>query len=156
MIIRNIKESDYLTVIKVLNDWWGGRKMVDMLPRLFFKHFNETSFIAEENGNIIGFVVGFISQTYLDQAYIHFVGIHPDFRTIGIGRKLYNTFYNTVKEKGCTSVSLVTSPQNNKSIAYHTRLGFEMIKSDIYKAGVWVHIDYDGSKEDRILFVKEI
>ena len=39
-----------------------------MLPRLFFEHFRDTSFVAEEDGEIVGFLCGFLSQTYPDQA----------------------------------------------------------------------------------------
>jgi hypothetical protein len=45
--IRHIEESDYEVIISVLNEWWGGRQMAAMLPRLFFKHFNESGFLAE-------------------------------------------------------------------------------------------------------------
>ncbi|GIO02197.1 GNAT family N-acetyltransferase [Brevibacillus laterosporus] len=50
--------------------------MGDMLPKLFFEHFTHTSFIAEKNGELIGFLIGFLSQIHTDEAYIHFVGIH--------------------------------------------------------------------------------
>ncbi|WP_254068526.1 GNAT family N-acetyltransferase [Brevibacillus sp. 7WMA2] len=53
--------------------------MADMLPKLFFEHFTYTasfSFIAEKNGELLGFLIGFLSQTHRDEAYIHFVGIH--------------------------------------------------------------------------------
>jgi len=90
--IREIRESDYLPVITVLDEWWNGRQMADMLPRLFFKHFKDTSFVAEENEQILGFLIGFKSQTYLEQAYIHFIGIHPEHRGIGIGKNLYSKF----------------------------------------------------------------
>ena len=43
-ILRNVREDDYPQVIRVLNDWWGGRKVADMLPRLFFTHFSDTSY----------------------------------------------------------------------------------------------------------------
>jgi hypothetical protein len=39
MGIRNIEETDYIPVITVLNGWWGGRNMADMLPKLFFQYF---------------------------------------------------------------------------------------------------------------------
>ena len=55
MLIRNATESDYFNVVSVINEWWGGRQMAAMLPRLFFKHFSETSYILEENGKMIGF-----------------------------------------------------------------------------------------------------
>ena len=130
--------------------------MADMLPRLFFKHFKETSFIAEEKEQILGFLVGFKSQTYLEQAYIHFVGIHPEHRGTGIGKSLYSKFFDTVKEKRCTTVHLVTSPANQSSIVFHTKMGFEMEKSDKNIDCVWIYTGYDGPNEDRVLFFKKL
>lgn len=40
--------------------------MNDMLPKLFFDHFCETSFIAESDYNTIVFLIGFLSQTHLE------------------------------------------------------------------------------------------
>lgn len=156
MIIRKITESDYLPVITALDEWWGGRKMADMLPRLFFKHFKNTSYIAEETGNILGFLVGFISQTQTEQAYIHFVGIHPDHRGSKIASRLYQEFFTAVRGKGCNTVQLVTSPQNRNSIAFHTKMGFEMEKSDQHKDGAWIFADYDGPGQDRVVFAKQL
>ena len=49
--------------------------MAPILPKLFFIHFEGTSFVAEgDDGELIGFVCGFLSQTADDEAYIHFVG----------------------------------------------------------------------------------
>jgi ribosomal protein S18 acetylase RimI-like enzyme len=127
-----------------------------MMPNLFFKHFNNTSFVAEDNGDILGFVIGFISQNYLEQAYIHFAGIHPEHRAVGIGKRLYNKFFETVKRKGCKSVHLVTSPLNGNSVEYHIKMGFEVIKGDVDKDGFWVHRDYDGPEENRVVFSKKI
>jgi len=79
-LIRHAEPSDYQPIIAVVDDWWGGRRMADMLPKLFFVHFQPTSFVAEHNGRIVGFVIGFVSQTFPEEAYIHFVGVHPEFR----------------------------------------------------------------------------
>lgn len=89
MKIRLVKGSDYNTISPLINEWWGGRQMSDMLPKLFFVHFNETSYLAEINGEIVGFLIGFLSQSYSDEAYIHFVGVHPDYRKNNIGKKLW-------------------------------------------------------------------
>jgi hypothetical protein len=62
MNVRRVIESDYIPVISVIDDWWGGRHMADMLPKLFFKHFQDTSFVAEQDGQIIGILIGFVSQ----------------------------------------------------------------------------------------------
>ncbi|WP_202972009.1 GNAT family N-acetyltransferase [Moorena producens] len=92
MNIRNICPDDYQQIITIIDEWWGGRKMSDMLPKLFFVHFCETSFIAETDQEITGFLIGFLSQTYSDEAYIHFLGVHPKFIKQGIGRLLYEQF----------------------------------------------------------------
>jgi GNAT superfamily N-acetyltransferase len=85
MEIRQLHPSDYGPVIAVIDEWWSGRPMADMLPRLFFEHFADTSFAAERDGELIGFLDGFLSQSRPGEAYIHFVGIHPDERGRGLG-----------------------------------------------------------------------
>ncbi|HVW90860.1 MAG TPA: hypothetical protein VHC01_15480, partial [Gaiellaceae bacterium] len=63
--IRHAEPGDYARVIGVVDDWWGGRRMAPMLPKLFFVHFRDTSFVAEEEGGrIVGFLCGFRSQTF--------------------------------------------------------------------------------------------
>src|SRR5439155_25939951 len=73
--IRHAEPADHARVAEVIDDWWGGRHMRDMFPRLFFAHFRETSFVAEEEeGKLAAFLCGFLSQTHADEAYIHFAG----------------------------------------------------------------------------------
>jgi ribosomal protein S18 acetylase RimI-like enzyme len=133
MEIRSVKGSDYYVISPLINEWWGGRKMSDKLPKLFFDHFKNTSFIVEKDERIVGFLIGFLSQTYPEEAYIHFVGVHPDYRENGIGRHLYNQFFGIVKKNGRNIVRCVTSPVNKVSIAFHTKMGFEIEKTEIKK-----------------------
>lgn len=154
--IRNIQEHDYTSVIAVVDDWWGGRPMSDMLPKLFFVHFQPTSFIVEENGEMVAFLIGFLSQTFPGEAYIHFVGVHPDKRKDGIGRQLYHRFFETVKQQDCHTIRCITSPVNKTSISFHTNLGFTIEKGDKILDGISVSSNYDGRGNDRVVFVKEI
>lgn len=156
MNLRHVLESDYFPVISVIDDWWGGRHMADMLPKLFFQHFRETSFVAEHSGQIIGFLIGFVSQTYPTEAYIHFIGVHPKYRNSGVAKRLYQMFYETVQEKGCEVVRCVTSPANKTSIAFHTRMGFQIEKGTGEVDGVQVTVNYDGKGQDRVLFIKDL
>lgn len=156
MILRPLDESDYQEVISVVDKWWGGRHMADMLPRLFFKHFKDTSFIAEEGNRIIAFLVGFVSQSYPEEAYIHFVGVHPDYRKKGIGGKLYSAFFEKVQEKGCGIVRSITSPVNKGSIGFHARMGFQTEKGDGEVDGIPVSTNYDGLGHDRVLFKRQL
>jgi ribosomal protein S18 acetylase RimI-like enzyme len=141
--IRQAEPWDYGPVIAVVDDWWGGRAMAAMLPKLFFVHFRDTSFVAEDDGRIVGFLCGFRSQTFDEEGYIHFVGVDPAFRGGGLGRALYERFFEAVAPRPV--VRAVTSPVNERSVAFHRALGFEVERVDE---------DYDGSGEARVLLVR--
>lgn len=141
-MIRNAEPSDYARVIGVIDEWWGGRPMAAMLPRLFFMHFRDTSFVAEDDEGLAGFLCGFRSQTFQDEAYVHFVGVDPGRRGGGLGRELYERFFDAIAPRG--TVRAVTSPANERSIAFHRAIGFEVEA---------VAEDYDGRGAARALFV---
>ena len=150
--LRHLEVKDHNTIIQVVDEWWGGRPMAGMLPRLFFEHFQPTSFVIEENGEIQAFLVGFRSQTNPAEAYIHFVGVHPDTRGKGLGRFLYEQFFAAVRQLGCTEVHSITGPVNKGSIAFHTSMGFEILPGDAEADGVAVTTNYDGQGNDRVRF----
>jgi ribosomal protein S18 acetylase RimI-like enzyme len=143
--IRPAEPADYASVIGVIDDWWGGRPMAAMLPKLFFVHFRDTSFVAEEDGRVVGFLCGFRSQTHDDEAYIHFVGVDPSRRGAGLGRELYERFFAAVAPR--MTVRAVTSPVNERSIEFHRALGFEVERVDE---------DYDGRGEARVLLRRSL
>lgn len=146
--IRHAKPSDYGRVIGRVNVWWGGRKMAPVLPQLFFIHFEGTSFVAEDEGeDLTAFLCGFLSQTDSKEAYIHFVGVSPEHRGEGVGRTLYERFFDEVRAQGRSVVRCVTSPADQESVAFHEALGFEVDR---------VAKDYDGPGEDRVLLLKRL
>jgi len=146
--IRHAEPADYGRVIGRVNAWWGGRDMAPMLPQLFFVHFEGTSYVADdEEGRLAAFLIGFLSQTDPDEAYIHFVGVSPEHRGGGLGRQLYERFFEDARAAGRTRVTCVTSPVNEGSVGFHEALGFTSER---------VAHDYDGPGEDRVLFVKTL
>ena len=146
MQTHNITEEDYYKVIDVLNNWWGGREMTHLLPRLFFEHFQSTSFIVEDNEVLSAFLIGFVSQSNSNEAYIHFVGVYPKIRKNGLARELYELFFAKVRSLGCSTVRCITSPVNEGSISFHKSMGFS----------VSLKTDYAGAGQDHILFSKNI
>ncbi len=109
MNIRNVRPSDYPPIITMLDDWWGGRKMSAMLPRLFFEHFCDTSFIIEGDEKIVAFLIGFLSQSRSDEAYIHFVGVHPLPHTVGSNNADMDVFYMSVFLTLCNRTNVLWS-----------------------------------------------
>ena len=148
MEIRHAEPADYGRVIGRVNAWWDGRDMAPMLPRLFFVHFEGTSYVVDDDvGQLAAFLIGFLSQTDPGEAYVHFVGVAPEHRGEGLGRRLYERFCDDARDHGRLRVRCVTSPANDASVAFHTALGFEVER---------VARDYDGPGEDRVLFVKRL
>ncbi|MBC7340387.1 MAG: GNAT family N-acetyltransferase [Firmicutes bacterium] len=124
--IRQLEPRDYEAVTEAIAGWldvsWAGQ----VAPG-YFLHFADTGFVAEEEGELIGFLLGFVSQTRPGEAYIHLAGVRPDRRGAGVGRRLYETFFAAVEERGCHTVSAITGPLGPESLAFHRSLGFEVI-----------------------------
>ena len=154
MEFRHLEARDHAPVTAVVNVWWGGRSMAGLLPHLFFEHFRPTSFVLEDGGQIVAFLVGFVSQSDPQEAYIHFVGVHPAYRARGVGRALYERFFAAVEARGCRAVRCITSPVNSASIAFHTRMGFAAEPGESAAGGMPVARDYDGPGEHRVRFRK--
>jgi ribosomal protein S18 acetylase RimI-like enzyme len=144
-VIRHAEPSDHPRVIAVVDEWWGGRAMAAMLPKLFFVHFRDTTFVAEDGATLAGFLCGFRSQTFDEEAYVHFMGVSPAARGSGLGRALYERFFDAVRPR--TVVRAVTSPVNERSVAFHRAIGFEVER---------VEEDYDGRGEARVLLVRRL
>jgi len=153
---RHAEPADHGRVAAVVDEWWGGRHMSPLLPRLFFEHFHDTSFVVEEDGELIAFLVGFLSQTHRDEAYIHFVGVRPDRRGQGIARALYERFFASARSKDRSVVRAITAPVNKGSVAFHHAMGFATEPGDGEVDGVRVHRDHDGPGVDRVLFRRRI
>lgn len=156
MEIRALREEDHAKIVSVVDGWWGGRRVSGLLPRLFFRHFGDTSFAVEDGGEIVGFLIGFVSQSRAGEAYVHFVGVHPEYRGRGIGERLYGLFFEEVGRQGCMRVRCITSPVNRGSIRFHERMGFRIEPGGREVDGVSIHSGYDGDGKDRVVFVREI
>lgn len=128
--IRQLEPRDYGAVSEAIARWldvsWAGQ----VAPG-YFLHFADTGFVAEEDGELIGFLLGFVSQARPGEAYIHLAGVHPDRRGAGVGRRLYETFFTAVEERGCHTVSAITGPLGPESLAFHRSLGFEVIPGGV-------------------------
>lgn len=157
--LRRPVEADHGPVASVVDDWWGGRRLHDLLPRLWFQHFTGTSWIAEtDDGRLAGFLVGFISPDHPDEAYVHMVAANPNLRKAGVGRALYEAFFADVAARGVGRVKAITWPGNRVSVEFHQAIGFRVDdgpgSAPIYGAPAFADYDYAG--EDRVVFVREL
>lgn len=154
--IRGVEQSDYQRVLAVIDGWWGGRIMSTRLSRVFFEHFGPTGFVAEADGELVGFLLGFVSQTYPGEAYVHFVGVRPERRRRELGTALYERFFGAAYEQYCSVVRAATSPVNKDSIAFHRALWFLVEPGNGEIDGVPVRRDYPVPGESRVQFVRSV
>ncbi len=152
--IRKAEPADHDKIIAALQNWWGGRDLTAMLPKLFLNHFNDTSFVIEKEGEMIGFLIGFISPALKNEAYVHFMGVHPDFRKKGIGTTLYERFFEICRNHGRNIVRACTSPVNRGSVEFHERIGFQLEPGDDEIDGLPVTSNYNRPGDHKVKFTK--
>jgi ribosomal protein S18 acetylase RimI-like enzyme len=156
LTIRNSNPSDHQRIIAVMKDWWGGRDLTWMLPKLFLVHFRDTSFIIEKEKDLMAFLIGFLSQSKANEGYIHLVGVDPGYRGMGLGGFLYHRFFQICKEKARDTIRACTSPVNKGSIEFHKKIGFNILKGNAEVDGVRVSLDYNYPGDSKVLFEKKI
>lgn len=157
-VLRSPTSSDYDALIGQINEWWGGREIRHLLPRLFFQHFAPLSFVVDGDGDTgpIAFLIGFGSQTDPDLGYIHFVGVHPDHRREGLAGQMYEAFFQKARARGIHRVMALTAPVNRTSIAFHRSMGFTPHAGPAEADGIPFQPDYDGPGDDRVVFERPI
>ncbi|MCP4119325.1 MAG: GNAT family N-acetyltransferase [Desulfobacteraceae bacterium] len=143
--------------------WKKGKKGTDlffafrqshMLPRVFLEHFCDTSLVIEKDNSLIAFLIGFLSQYRTEEAYIHFAGVHPEFRGFGIGAYLYNRFSKICTDNGRSIIKACTSPVNTASINFHQKMGFQIEKGNSEVDGIQVTLGYNKPHDHKVLFKK--
>ncbi len=157
---RSPVPDDHGRVLAVLDTWWadlggpdGARQRALLLPRLFFEHFADSSWVVEDaDGDLRAFLVGFRSPAQPEIGYVHFVGVDPALHRQGVARGLYRRFAEHVARRGARRLSCLTSPGNTTSLRFHRGLGFDVVPGDDGVDGVPGHRDHDGPGLHRVLF----
>ena len=145
MHIRGIEKSDFDYIVSVLDRWWGGPSSERAHP-VFFHELGEQALIAEEEGEVIGFLLGFVTPQQPPVAYVHLVGIHPEHRRRGVGKKLYERFIERAKASSAARIKAITTVGNDGSIRFHEALGFSVEEV----------AHYAGPRRSRVVFTKDL
>lgn len=159
LVFRRPVEADHATIVEQVDEWWGGRRMRALLPRLWFQHFTGTSWLLETpDGRLVGFVVAFIGPDDPSIGYVHMIASDPNRRRAGVGRALYERVFADLGARGVREVKAITWPGNRTSVAFHRQLGFRIDDGPgtqrLY--GTPAYANYDGWGEDRVVFTRPL
>jgi ribosomal protein S18 acetylase RimI-like enzyme len=155
LVWRTATATDADAIATAIETWWA-RHLRHFVHPLFLEHFGDTCLVVEHQGRLVAFLVGVLSQRHPGEAYVHFLGVHPDYRHLGLGSELYERFAALVRPRGGRVIVAETGAFNAQSIAFHRRLGFTFEEGDELVDGVPVQRDFHGTGEDVVLFLRRI
>ena len=156
MLLRRVRASDYERARELTETWWDARPRAPRLPRVFFVQFASVSFVLEIDGDIAGLILGHLSQTRPGEASPHFVAVDPRLRRLGLGRRMYESFFAAAEAHGRTAVRALVMPSDRQAIAFHRAVGFEAQPGDAVIDGVPVWLDYAGRGGHRVVLRRPI
>ena len=143
---RPLAAADFDAARAVADDWFG-HPVGLTLHRLFFDQLGPHGvWIARDDGTPAGFLLGLVSASEPDLAYVHLHAVDPALRGQGVGAALYREFGRRAADAGCTRVRALAAPHREGSIAFHRALGFEGP----------LEPGYLGPGEDRIVFERAL
>jgi ribosomal protein S18 acetylase RimI-like enzyme len=156
MLVRNAFPGDFLDINNRSKEWADLVIERESVYHILTEHFRSTCFIAEDRGQMIGYLLGLRSQSKPDEALIHLVQVAPRLRGNGIGRKMFHQFQASVRQMGCTKIVTHSRPENNDCKRFYKSMGFEPVAGEVEVDGMPCVKDYNGPGKHRIVWVKNI
>lgn len=112
------KEQDYSTVF----EGYVAQTFYEFLQS--YDSGRDHLWVAEYDGQIVG-CVGVMSRG--ERAQLRWFLLHPDYRGIGLGKRLLTNALGFCREKGYKSVYLETTGNLETAIAMYTKAGFRKV-----------------------------
>ncbi len=148
MDIRNCEETDVDEIRKFVKR----SKPLDLHTVfaywILFKYFDDTCFVLEEGGRIIGFVSGVISSKQPEILYLWQIGIDPAYRGRRHAEALIKKEVEIARVKGCRCLQVTIAPDNAPSYNTFSRFARDHGLS-FFKTG---EVDVFDSLADRKTF----
>ncbi|MFA4662670.1 ribosomal protein S18-alanine N-acetyltransferase [Pyrococcus kukulkanii] len=99
-------------------------------PRGLFLTFMEanpeTFLVAEYNGKVVGYVMGYLKPDM--EGHIMSIAVHPDYRGNGIGKALMVAVIDRLFKRGARWIGLEVRVSNERAINLYKKLGFKIVK----------------------------
>jgi len=123
MEIRRATIEDLLAIRAEQPAFWGERDLSPLHHPLLVHDFGETAFVVPgADGQVLGYLFGLLTPQRV--GYSHLVAVREGHRREGHARALYEEFERVARAHGALALKAFTQPQNDRSVAFHTALGF--------------------------------
>ena len=85
------------------------------------EHDPESIIVAKDSGNIVGSVF-IIYDPW--SSFIYRLGVHPDYRNQGLGKRLMETAEERLYTKGTNPITIFVLPDNKRVLEFYKRIGY--------------------------------
>ncbi len=133
ILIRRLTSRDFEGVLEIDKEVFGGYD--PSIFTAFYEYYGKTTLVAESNGQVVGFILGF-KHTPLE-GRVFWLAVLPGFQSRGIGRRLLTTILSIFRKMGAVSATLEVRVSNKKAQALYSEMGFRM-------AGIYPNYYSDG------------
>ena len=149
VILREVGIPDLAAILAELEDFWGSERDMGFLHQALYVHeFGETSVLAERDGRILGYLLGFVGQD--GTGYIHAVAVRREARGDGLARRMYERFEGRVSDRGAYQLKAITAPENRGSRAFHEALGFAVEEVEGYSPSAGARLVFTKLLGERV------
>jgi len=125
MHVEQATIDDLTAIVGEQPQFWGERDLAEMHHHMLIHEFGETALVVRsENGRVLAYAFALLTPRRV--GYVHLVAVRDGHRRQGLGQRLYEELATRVRDRGGTALRAITRPENTRSIAFHTALGFSV------------------------------
>lgn len=127
LVIRKAREDEFLDIYRFVCSCGVLETYGEHFYRIVIRYFGDTSYVAERDGRILGFMWGFLSQSRPDTFFLWQIGVDPSTRGEGIGARILEVAEAELAEHGCRRIELTIDPSNRPSQRLFEKRGYSNI-----------------------------
>lgn len=131
IIIREIKEQDYVDVLSIGNNELNCNHTIED-AKIHYNRIKDDerykTFVAVDNGDVVGFISSVCSHEIGRKVgFMHIVGlaVKKEKQNMGIGKRLLEHMENYAKDKGISSIVLNSGVQRTAAHAFYQHNGYD-------------------------------
>lgn len=145
MRIRKATQEDFLKIHRFTAGCPPLENYPEHVYKIILRYFGDCCFIAEEKGQITGFVMGIVSQNFKGTYFLWDIGVAPSYQGRGIGGKLVREAENELVKLGLTRIEVTIDPVNLSSQKLFEKMGYRNISE---KVGRTIEVQGDIAVRD--------
>ncbi len=128
LTVRAMEPDDIPDVMEI-DRMSGGRRAITYQDQIDFFLGGELglSYVAEQDGKVVGFLMGrILERRYAPYvgAWVEILGVTPEVKRHGVGHRLLEAFLDGCRQKGIQEVHAVASVRDNEVKPFLERYGF--------------------------------